>query len=630
MYNIRAVACLSSCAPDIFSFDLAISEHRIRWNRLVDPASHILGSHTIHILPHSTAKFLTFDSSTSSGTGSAAQCFCVSTSDSIAQQLGLPGQSRAATLPLLLNNTQPKYLQYSVQAFGGDYADRRLYNLTSKDLRRLATHGSQRRRRNDYDYDDEAEEQEEYDFEGSSGTIGQRVIGYDMGSDASGSSAMVAANGVSAASSHAQARENAIVRNVDLQKTQSIYSFSVTTPGIVRIERIIDKSDNDVRIPHEASESAKMLVVPCPSASFSAIGGGTDVKAYCSGDDATAAAGREGQDVEVFGYPPLRLSYHKLIGNTDRRESYSIDSIAPDGAIVASRSSTSGRSGKRDPKNGRQQQIVLGSQETLSGSPAVPQIVRVPLNISLIEPGAHLYRLDKVTDACGNSLDFSALRERYASSVSDGTAAAKAGEHKASGGLGSKLAHKGKQSVAATLEQISSRKMLVYPRSQVSFVGCGTGSVAGSGVPGAGQPVKVLKGKRANLQLSVNTEGSAQKQGLEDGPWDVKVRFEPEEAEDRSDKVVVKTIQGWEKTIKLGKKSDLLEIDQPGRYSIVSFSGSHCSGEILEPSEVRRTKQLASETEAEFLSSAACTLRPCRLQTSRWSRSQTAAPEKSA
>ena len=470
-------------------------------------------------------------------------------------------------------------MQYSVQSFGGSYANRRLFNLTSKDLKRLATHGSQKHRRNDYDYDEEAEEEEEYDFDlggRSGGTLGQRMIGYDVAKDAAGSGSLVSSSGVQSGGSYSQAKENALVRNVNLQKTQSIYGFSVSTPGIVRIERIIDKSDNDVRIPHESSENAKMIVVPCPSASFTKGG-----KSFCAGEDATRLAQQdEAFKVDVFGFPPLRLSYHKLAGSSGKREAFSVESIAPEGAVVASHSPLDTRSGRKGTQASRHQQVVLApSEESGSGNPMVPQIISVPLNITLNTPGSHLYRLDKVTDACGNSLDFSSLRERYSTSASQD--AASTGETTVKGSLAGKLAHRGKQNVAALLEQASSQKMVVYPRSQVAFVGCGTGSVSGNGAGGAGQPIKLLRGKKASLQLVVRTEGQQQNQALDDGPWEAKVRFEPEAAEPGS------STGGWEKTVKLAGKNERLEIDAPGTYSIVGLTGSHCSGEVLEPSEVR-------------------------------------------
>jgi nucleoporin POM152 len=389
---------------------------------------------------------------------------------------------------------------------------------------------------------------------------------------------------VQSGGSYSQAKENALVRNVNLQKTQSIYGFSVSTPGIVRIERIIDKSDNDVRIPHESSENAKMIVVPCPSASFTKGGKSaalSPVKSFCAGEDATRLAQQdEAFKVDVFGFPPLRLSYHKLAGSSGKREAFSVESIAPEGAVVASHSPLDTRSGRKGTQASRHQQVVLApSEESGSGNPMVPQIISVPLNITLNTPGSHLYRLDKVTDACGNSLDFSSLRERYSTSASQD--AASTGETTVKGSLAGKLAHRGKQNVAALLEQASSQKMVVYPRSQVAFVGCGTGSVSGNGAGGAGQPIKLLRGKKASLQLVVRTEGQQQNQALDDGPWEAKVRFEPEAAEPGS------STGGWEKTVKLAGKNERLEIDAPGTYSIVGLTGSHCSGEVLEPSEVR-------------------------------------------
>ena len=380
--------------------------------------------------------------------------------------------------------------------------------------------------------------------------------------------------------------------------------FSVSQPGLVRIERVIDKSDNDVRIPTEASESARILVVPCPTAWFSPLPSISSnvglsrgsIQGVCQGNDPSSALDLS---VKVYGYPPLRLSYHRMLGGTGARYSQSIESIAPEGAVLLPHSKSG--SGDKDHKRGlpptaAQYALLSKSNSSLVGNGITrPATVSVPLNVTLGVAGSHLYRLDKVTDACGNSVDFGLLRERYASqsnaqsgnrerdlipALEDTNSPAKAGHSRAA--------------LASQLASMAERKMIVYPKSQISFVGCGTGSIRYSGASSSGsggEPVKLLQGQYAALNLKVSTAAptSIGAGVADDAPWSVKVKFEPELAENTNNDEYQKQLatNAWEKEISLKKRSDNIMVNGPGKYSIISFKGDHCAGEILEPSEVR-------------------------------------------
>lgn len=598
-------------SPDYFDFDLAILEHRIRHHKLVNPAAHILGSVTIHILPHSTAKLVLQEMGT---------CYCVSAppaNDNPSDPFPLFSQSRIATIPVLLNNTTPKYLQYSLQEFGEPFESRKTFNLTSKDLKQIATHKSQKRfARGALDYDsvdDELEEEEEFDFaSGSGNTLGQRLIGYDGTYD----SDSARGTSVDAPVFPGAARENAFLRHIQLEKTQAIWSFNVGRPGIIRIERIIDKSDADVRIPSPKGENARILVVPCPSASFhhteqekrqsaqrkksiarSSEGEGL-VQDACQNDSEDSL---QPITVDVFGFPPLKLSYSRSLAR-GKRDTQTIEGIAPDGAIIASHTEKIGGKSSSNPKgspstdgaSGSSQQLVLG-HEAPHGPALKPQILSVPLSMPLSTVGLHQYRLEKVTDACGNSVDFSALRDRFGEGSSTDYPTK-------SGGKSSSLVHSksagSSQAFGAVLQLAAGRRLSVHPRSRVAFYGCGTGAVGSassrrsSGGGTAGQPIKLLRGGTASLSLRAGSISGAigqdSRDTLSDGPWTVKVSFEPD-TPDSGDLGAGTGAQrtGWTKEIKMHDEEDILRVDQPGRYRILSVSGSHCGGEVYEPSEVR-------------------------------------------
>lgn len=597
------------CLPDYFNFDLAILEHRIRLTNLVNPASHILGSVTIHILPHSTAKLILQE------TGS---CYCVSApppEDDPRNPFPLFSQSRVATIPVLLNNTTPKYLQYSLQDFGEPFESRKTFNLTSKDLKQIATHKSQQRFARgalDYDtFDEDLEEEEEFDFaSGSGNTIAQRLIGYDGTYD----SDSARGTSVDAPVFPGSPRENSFLRHIKLEKTQAIWSFNVNRPGIIRIERIIDKSDADVRMPSPRAENARIVVVPCPSATFHHTEQETRQlaqKRKQSGKGALTAglvqdACQQGTEenslplsVDVFGFAPLKLTYSRSIGK-GKRESRSIEGIAPDGAILASHTEKGAGSAAKARKSGADndgpasQQLVLG--HTAPHGPLLkPQVLSVPLSMPLTTIGMHQYRLEKVTDACGNSVDFSALRDRYGNDANP--------DYPTKGGKASSLIHSksagSSQALTASLELASSKRLSVHPRSRVSFYGCGTGAVGSSSnrrtssAGTAGQPVKLLRGGRASLPLKAGSIGGGAGQDpreiLSDGPWKVQIAFEPEtpdvsDSAPSSNAVVKK--EGWTREIRMQNEEDVLQVDQPGRYRILSVVGVHCGGEVYEPSEV--------------------------------------------
>lgn len=529
---------------------------------------------------------------------------------------------RQIAIPVLLNNTQPKYLQYSIAALGGSIDEegndgRAYYNLSAKDLTLIST-GAYRsllniRGRdpllaltnsdaNDEGFDDDISE--ERDFAPSSGTLAQRLIGYDGTQDTDALSAKIG-------HSTNQMRELAhSLRHFNLQPTQSIWAFYADKPGIIRLERVIDKSDNDVRVPNPRvdniatrdaassnSPANKIVIVPCPQAAFvtdahrgKRSDSENDITA-CQADTTSqeAAVGQlpttHSFTVEIYGYPPLRLQYHRLVGpsatassrHNAQRESATIDGIAPEGALLMSQPHDAKAKislNKRTPGNGdslEQKQIALVplNQQSLSNIHA-PEKVHASIEVSSSLAGDHSYQLDKITDATGNSFDFSSLHEQYE------TAEARTQKRKAS--------------VRSMLQDASVRHARIIPRSQISFVGCGTSSGAGSG-----QPVKLLEGGKANLHLRISTQNGGpggQNSAGSDSPYTVSVSHEKDS--DPLSETSTPTQEQKTFNLKLTRASESISINKPGRYRISGFRGDRCDGQVLEPSEVCASQRIST------------------------------------
>lgn len=519
-------------------------------------------------------------------------------------------QYQSIAIPLLFNNSEPKYLQYSIAPLGvtadSDGNDGRVYyNLTQKDLTLIASGaakamfklGSRSSILEDvhdlgdgFDVDEDSLQvamREERDFASSSGTLAQRLLGYDGRSDAEAPSAP---SGVGLNQMRDLARQ---LKSVRLQSTQSVWAFRVHTPGVVRIERVLDSANNDVRIPRAQvddsqrpqNSGARFVIAPCPQASFMRRAGGGDAEDTvigCQTDlaapDKRASADSNAFSVSVYGYPPLRLSWHKVNTGMTRgnaREEFRVDGIVEAGTVLSALAAPVSK--KRDaPKAGdsqTQQQLALVplNKQALS-SIQEPILATVPVNVSFDVAGNFVYRLDRITDGAGNLFDFSALREKL---------------NPDDGGAASTPVHK-RQKQQDPLALSAERKAKVYPRSRVSFVGCGTGTTLGNSGSG-GQAIKLLEGATAKLQLRVSAASESGNYAIgspDDGPYELKYTKELDGIEEVT-----------EQTLKLAKRSESLPVTQAGLYSITAFGSSVCGGEVHEPSEVRIQQEVWPATD---------------------------------
>ncbi|KAG6889998.1 hypothetical protein C0995_012958 [Termitomyces sp. Mi166 len=228
---------------------------------------HLVGQHTVRMSPISTAH-LNPDSLP----------FCLSPPNNF------------VLVPVLLNNTTPAELKFSLTPLGHDVPE--ILELTSKDLKtieqdRLAALRALRpstsvRDSNEYDeYDDDE----------------------DVDPEAQGTQPL-------------------------LQSTQSLVHIRVTRPGTLRLESLLDQS----RVPVRISYASTVNIVPCPTVEF--------IDKELAEDNVRCA----GQDpdlelmIRVYGVPPLSLRWLKTING--RREHYLVEGIENNSASKEGLSTT--------------------------------------------------------------------------------------------------------------------------------------------------------------------------------------------------------------------------------------------------------------------------------------------------
>ncbi|KAH9947096.1 hypothetical protein B0H21DRAFT_778726 [Amylocystis lapponica] len=292
--------------------------------------THLLGQHTVRMSPISTAQLNPY-----------GETFC----------LAAPGHS--ILIPILLNNTNPTTVRYSLTPLGyveesGEKARPKAGNggkveyvdLNSKDLKaienarleslQVARAATSKRESQDYDeYDDDDE-----DEDSATSRVGPA-----------------------------------------LQKTQGLAHIKLTKPGVLRVERVLDSSNVDARLvyPNEVT------VVPCPRAQFTADSLMDREDFRCAMPGLAHGAGEElNLEILIFGVPPLSLRWYKEVGR--QRESFMVEGI-------------------ESPAHNHH-----GPAEIVTGARGnrVPAELKVPLTVTLDALGAHSYILESVTDAIGN------------------------------------------------------------------------------------------------------------------------------------------------------------------------------------------------------------------------------------
>ncbi|KAI0756262.1 hypothetical protein C8Q80DRAFT_1092612 [Daedaleopsis nitida] len=281
--------------------------------------THLLGQHTVRMSPISTAQLNPY-----------ADTFC------------LPNPSSHVLIPLLLNNTNPTNVKYTLTSLA--YSETlkssgkiEHLELSSKELRAIEqsrvdqlqlVRAAARKDQDEYEYDDDEEDESAYN----------------------------AGHG--------------------LQKTQYMTYIRLNKPGTLRLERVVDQSNVDARLVYPS----EITVVPCPRAEFTPESADLVKDVRCATPKIVSGAGEELQlEIEIFGVPPLSLRWQREVGH--KRDSFMVEGI--EGPEHEHHSTD-----ERRVSNGAGQRA--------------PTEVRVPLTVVLDALGTHKYVLESVTDALGN------------------------------------------------------------------------------------------------------------------------------------------------------------------------------------------------------------------------------------
>ncbi|KAI5121322.1 hypothetical protein M0805_003789 [Coniferiporia weirii] len=252
---------LSSSAREFYRKEMSTSGRMVNLRDLLDGDDHLRGEHTVRMSPISTAKL---------NPGGLSYC--------------LSPPANTVLIPVLLNNTKPSHIRYTVSHPGSDKVD--YVDLSAKEIRlieqqRLEVLQAAKSAdpvdpegNSDADWDGEDEELQ---------TSQDRMMGF-------------------------------LPASQELEKTQSVVYLKVTKPGTVRLERVLDSATaNMARIfPGEIS------VVPCPQAEFAH-------DSIVDSDGVRCMGSKEELSVKIFGVPPLDLRWHREVNG--KREHFSVERI---------------------------------------------------------------------------------------------------------------------------------------------------------------------------------------------------------------------------------------------------------------------------------------------------------------
>lgn len=540
--NVPTAGIFSS----LLSPQLSITEGHVRIRDLIQPKSHILGQHTIHILPHSTAKL-----------SPSSACYCVGP------------ESPQVSVPVLFSNAQPDLLQYSITDFASGQSA--YYNVSVDNLIPFGTssadvesdelnaisaaaksHSSKRPNRETELLDDENAlddptsllrglsyaERARIRAERRAQSLGKRTANLDTPT-----SKRIPAN-----------RHN----------QQLLWHLPITQPGRIRLERVLDKSRNDARI-----STSEALVVQCPStkliaASSTALGSADpwQTQHKCPGDRADFAA-------QVSGVAPLELEYRRSFdpllpaGTSNRhrdssRQEYrrKISRISPPHhtsplllpEAEALLSPTERLALARERTRAASRRNQPGSEDF---SWAISVDVDMPLSsIDLEHPGNYTYALEAVTDACGNRIEV------------------RAGRH-----AGLQLAKKPRKKVKDDCESSVTFQQSVVAHSRRSIAFDPRQCRSGHPLP----LLRNVKGINLTMQSTLDVEQS--------GDWNVNVSFQPDNSAASKGLWARGAASASTMQLTLPAHSSQVPflIEKPGSYRIDDIAGPFCYGEVGSP-----------------------------------------------
>ncbi|SPO28393.1 probable Nuclear pore membrane protein [Ustilago trichophora] len=531
--------------PDVLSRQLSINEGHVRIRDLIQPKSHILGQHTIHILPHSTAKLLP-----------SSACYCVGP------------DTPQVTVPVLFSNAQPDLLQYSITDFATGHSS--YFNVSVDNLIPFGASSSDR----------QSDELNAISAAARTRSTKQGSRESDLLDDEDAlddpASLLRGVSYAERARIRAERRAQSIGKRSTILDTpkskrlppnrngqQLLWHLPVTQPGRIRLERVLDKSRNDARI-----STSEALVVQCPSTKLIAAASAvslTDPLATlhkCPGDRADFAA-------QVTGVAPLELEYRRIF-----------DPLSPAGASArqkdSSRQEYKRKISRISPPHHTSplllpeaeallsptERLALARERTRAASRrndagsedfswAVSVDVDMPLSsIDLELPGNYTYALESVTDACGNRVAVHADRHS-----------------------GLSLAQKARKKIKGDGESTSTyqQSVVVHSRRNVAF---------DPRQCRPGYPLPLLrnaKGIDLIMQSSLDAEQS--------GDWNVNVSFQPDNSAANKglwarDAASATTMQ---LTLPAHSSRVPFTIEKPGTYRIDDIAGPYCSGQVGSP-----------------------------------------------
>jgi nucleoporin POM152 len=279
-----------------------------------------------------------------------------------------------------------------------------------------------------------------------------------------------------------------------LQKSQSLVYLRISRPGVIRLEAVWDGIRNEARL----VQPSEVVVVPCPSVTF-VDAAGQDDAVRCVGQD-------NNMDlmISVNGVPPLSLRWLKTING--KKNQFLVEGIE---GPRYSDSFVEGSSGS---------QLVMKPNHA-------PQSIKIPLAISLNEPGTHLYALEEIVDGQGNVM----------------FVVSQAGSNE--GGVVSKTE--------------TTRSFLVLRQPLVSFGNCNSQ-----------HPKPLLIGSETQLTMAMQVADAF------DAPWEISLQYRPPQESLDGSKVDPK-LKPWGKRLKAqGHKDELvLRATTPGEYTITGIKG---------------------------------------------------------
>lgn len=532
--------------PDALSRQLSINEGHVRIRDLIQPNSHILGQHTIHILPHSTAKLLP-----------SSACYCVGP------------DTPQVTVPVLFSNAQPDLLQYSITdfasghssfynvsvdnliLFGASSADRQSDELSAISAAARTRSTKQGSRENDLLDDEDALDDPTFLLRGVSYAQRARIRAERRAQSLGKRTASLDTP-----------KSKRLPSNRNGQ--QLLWHLPITQPGRVRLERVLDKSRNDARI-----STSEALVVQCPStrliapaSSVASLLDPLELQHKCPRDRADFAA-------QVSGVAPLELEYRRVfdpLSPTDSssrhrdssRQEYTrrISRISPPHhtsplllpEAEALLSPTERLALARERTRAASRRNDAGSED-FSWAKSVD--VDMPLSsIDLELPGNYTYALESVTDACGNKVAVHA--DRFA---------------------GLSLAQKARKKIKGDGADIPiyQQSVVVHARRTIAFD-------ARQCRPG--HPLPLLRNVKG-IDLIVQSPLDAEQVG----DWNVSVSFQPDNSAAGKglwarDAASTSTMQ---LTLPAHSSRVPLTIEKPGTYRIDDIGGPYCSGEVGSP-----------------------------------------------